>query len=133
MNSLSNEKKLDLDNFLNNYIKFMTTPDSHNDVYAATAHRMFFANFVKGIKPNQCADNDGHNTDAIDGIINVIPITLANQCSKEQIFETINVIRKSETLPIYGLLFSNLLTMVLNGNDLKESVSKTAKIINFDV
>lgn len=28
------------------YVKFMTTPGSHNDTYAASAHRMFFANWV---------------------------------------------------------------------------------------
>ena len=55
----------------------MTTPGSHNDVYAATAHRMFFANWVKKKALNDCAANDGHNTDAIDGMINIIPITLA--------------------------------------------------------
>lgn len=39
----------------------MTTPGSHNDVYAGTCHRMFFANFVNGKDPKKCADNDGHN------------------------------------------------------------------------
>ncbi len=56
----------------------MTTPGSHNDVYAATAHRMFFANFAKNKPLDQCPDNDKHNTDSIDGIINVIPIALSN-------------------------------------------------------
>lgn len=41
--------------------RFMTTPGSHNDVYAGTCHRMFFANFVDGKDPKKCADNDGHN------------------------------------------------------------------------
>jgi len=50
------------ESFLNKYIPYMTTKDSHNDVYVATAHRMFFANHVKGIDPFKCADNDGHNT-----------------------------------------------------------------------
>jgi hypothetical protein len=43
------------------YIKFMTTPGSHNDVYAGTCHRMFFRNYVDGKDPKKCADNDGHN------------------------------------------------------------------------
>jgi len=30
--------------FVDRYIQFMTTPGSHNDTYAATAHRMFFLN-----------------------------------------------------------------------------------------
>ena len=41
--------------------RFMTTPGSHNDVYAGTCHRMFFSNYVTGKDPKKCADNDGHN------------------------------------------------------------------------
>ena len=44
--NLIKEKSLKVDSFLKDYISFMTTPDSHNDVYAATAHRMFFQNWV---------------------------------------------------------------------------------------
>jgi ADP-ribosyl-[dinitrogen reductase] hydrolase len=57
--SLVSEGKFDLDHYLGTYTKFMTTPGSHNDTYAATAHRMFFANFVKGRDVKSCADNDG--------------------------------------------------------------------------
>ena len=32
------------DNFREAYMQFMQTPGSHNDTYAATAHRMFFKN-----------------------------------------------------------------------------------------
>ena len=32
------------DDILEDYIKFLTTPDTHNDVYCGTSHRMFFAN-----------------------------------------------------------------------------------------
>ena len=35
--------------FLDSYYLFLTTPDSHNDTYAATAHRMFFANRKRGL------------------------------------------------------------------------------------
>ncbi len=43
--------KFHFDHFQESYIKFMTTPDSHNDIYAGTCHRMFFSNFAKGIAP----------------------------------------------------------------------------------
>jgi ADP-ribosyl-[dinitrogen reductase] hydrolase len=62
---------------LANYVKFMTTPGSHNDTYASTCHRMFFANFVNKVPPEACADNDGHNTDAIDALTLVIPAVVA--------------------------------------------------------
>lgn len=62
--------------FLNAYVKFMTTKGSHNDTYASTAHRMFFANFVKNLKPQDCPDNDGHNVDTIDALTLTVPIIL---------------------------------------------------------
>jgi ADP-ribosyl-[dinitrogen reductase] hydrolase len=34
--------------FREQYMHFMQTPGSHNDTYASTAHRMFFANLVQG-------------------------------------------------------------------------------------
>lgn len=46
----------------------MTTPGSHNDVYAGTCHRMFFANYVNGKDPKKCADNDGHNVGCWNGM-----------------------------------------------------------------
>ena len=41
------------DNFREAYMEFMQTPGSHNDTYAATAHRMFFKNLVKKNKKNR--------------------------------------------------------------------------------
>merc|ERR1719223_909585 len=67
--------------YLDKYIHFFTTPGTHNDVYAATAHRMFFGNFAKGNDKFQCAANDGHNTDAICGLINVVPLAMAKVLS----------------------------------------------------
>lgn len=51
------------------YVRFMTTPGSHNDAYASTCHRMFFANLEAGKAPEQCPDNDRHNVDTIDGLV----------------------------------------------------------------
>lgn len=55
----------------------MTTEGSHNDAYASTCHRMFFANFIRDVAPANCADNDGHNTDAIDALTLTIPVIVA--------------------------------------------------------
>lgn len=48
--SITDIGSFDANNFRDLYVKFMTTPGSHNDTYASTCHRMFFANFVKGTK-----------------------------------------------------------------------------------
>lgn len=54
----------------------MTTAGSHNDTYAGTCHRMFFANWVKKTDPNECPDNDGHNVDTIDALTLAVPVIL---------------------------------------------------------
>ena len=62
--------------FLSAYVKFMTTPSSHNDTYAESWHRMFFANHVAGKAPAACADDDGHNIDSAGGLVLLPPPSL---------------------------------------------------------
>jgi len=42
---VDNDGVFDADRFCKDYIKFMTTPGSHNDAYAAASHRVFFDNY----------------------------------------------------------------------------------------
>lgn len=57
-------------------VAFLTAENSHNDTYANTYHRMFFANWVQKKPLSACPDNDGHNVDAIDAMTNVVPCAL---------------------------------------------------------
>ena len=66
-------------------MSFMQTPGSHNDTYAATAHRMFFKNLIDGKDPKQCPDNDGHNVDAIDALTITIPVILKYSYSERKL------------------------------------------------
>ena len=67
---VENKGTFNADKFRDAYVSFMTTPGSHNDTYASTCHRMFFANLKFGqLPPKDCPDNDGHNVDTIDGLI----------------------------------------------------------------
>lgn len=67
---VANNGHFDEDHFRKAYVQFMTTEGSHNDTYASTCHRMFFANMIFDKKETKdCPDNDGHNVDAIDGLI----------------------------------------------------------------
>ena len=55
---------LDAAHFRAAYMEFMRTPGSHNDTYASTCHRMFFANLIfRNKAPEDCPDNDHHNVD----------------------------------------------------------------------
>jgi len=77
LRDLTRNKGVDLNSVSQSYIKFMRTPGSHNDVYASTAHRMFFRNLVtKNMPPEKSPDDDGHNVNAIDGLVNCIPVIL---------------------------------------------------------
>jgi hypothetical protein len=67
---VANNGMFNEDHFRKAYVEFMTTKGSHNDTYASTCHRMFFANMIFHKKdPKDCPDNDGHNVDAIDGLV----------------------------------------------------------------
>ena len=129
----------DHDAILGRYITLMTTPDAHNDTYAGTGHRMFFANFAKGIPPRECPDNDGHNTDSLDGLVNLPPVvysalvqgghnkvaTDAKQC--------VSLFRRSVPLEKYSGVMAALLVALVEGQDLKAAVSATGRQAGIDV
>merc|ERR1711994_813312 len=100
-----------------------------------------------------CADNDGHNTDSVDGIINVLIFSLnemvvnarklddinkmkkidikidmtckekKNDAFKKAVFDSINMIRKSGQLPLYGYVYHNLLAkLIWEQKDLRKAI-----------
>ncbi len=102
----------------------MRTPGSHNDTYASTAHRMFFANVVKGVPPEECQDNDGHNSDSIDALTLVIPIILKFSDEPKEVLykraiDMINVTRRTKALDKYAMALTDIMVDVLNGKDLR--------------
>ena len=102
------------DTFREQYMKFMQTPGSHNDTYAATAHRMFFKNLVEGKDPKLCPDNDGHNVDAIDALTVALPVILRYADSEpsvrnQKVMEAIRVIRNVKNVEPYAIHLSDLL------------------------
>jgi ADP-ribosyl-[dinitrogen reductase] hydrolase len=64
--------------FLHQYIGFMTEPDRHNDTYAESYHRDFFANYAQGIAPENCAGAEGHDTASIGGLVSLPLVILAS-------------------------------------------------------
>lgn len=120
--------------FLSAYVTFMTTPGSHNDTYASTCHRMFFANYVKGVAPERCADNDGHNTDAIDALTLVIPVAVARSGhaladAQRSAKEVVALTRRSTVLGGFSDVYVELLTAVLHGTPLRTAVERAATAV----
>lgn len=138
ISSMIEDGRFDANLYRDRYIAFMTTPGSHNDTYAATAHRMFFANHVKGKDPSQCADNDGHNTDSIDGLVNIGPVVLATlresrEVQDKAIADAVLVMRRSDKLVLFAQVYRDLLLDVLAGENLKQAIRKCAARLGFDV
>ena len=135
--SIAERGGFDANDFRDRYIKFMTTPGSHNDTYASTCHRMFFANFVRGVPPAECADNDGHNTDAIDALTLTIPVILKYADAPvaerlQKVKEVIYVTRRTRALDRYAEVFSELMVAVLHGGDLRTEVERAGARLDGD-
>ncbi|KAJ9473166.1 hypothetical protein DIPPA_23726 [Diplonema papillatum] len=102
--------------FLGEYVRFMTTEGSHNDCYAATAHRMFFANRDRGLPLEQCPDNDRHNVDAVDSLtIPIAPSLFASSAPDchADVAATVTAIRASPSSVAYAHHFSDLLRTIV--------------------
>lgn len=106
---------------------------------ASTCHRMFFANYLRKLPLEQCADNDGHNTDAIDALTLTVPVILHYHAVYSQanpnydraplyakVHEIIAATRRSKALKSYAENFSNIMIDLLQGGDLRETIEKYA-------
>lgn len=121
------------EHFRKAYISFMMTPGSHNDAYASTCHRMFFANLVhKRLDADQCPDNDEHNVDTIDGLVLPTITALAEayvapddskqsrEIVRRRAAETVRVTRNSRALEVAASTLSDaIFDAVLSGTLLK--------------
>ena len=87
LRSLNATGNYDPADFLREYISFMTEPDRHNDTYAESYHRDFFANYAKGIPPEKCAGAEGHDTASIGGLVS-LPILIIASLSEGNLTTT---------------------------------------------
>jgi ADP-ribosyl-[dinitrogen reductase] hydrolase len=118
------------DNFRTKYVEFMTTPGSHNDCYASTCHRMFFANMQRGLAPEKCPDNDNHNVDTIDGIALTVPVALALaqrlplEEVQQQAAECAAVTRNSPSLQEYVAQYAGIMNDLVQGTKMNEALTR---------
>lgn len=124
-NIAANGGSLSPSTFVQRYVEFMTTPGTHNDCYAATYHRMFFANRESGKPLEQCPDNDGHNVDTQDGLTVTIPVALATAAMPENeaqraIAESSQILRKSPACAQYSWQLGSMLRGLMADRPLAE-------------
>ena len=116
--------------FLRDYIAFMTAPDSHNDTYAESYHRDFFAHYARGLPPERCAGAEGHDTASIGGLVALPPVIFAtvgqdNRAAVDTaLLMQLRLTHRSQQLERYALAFGELLVRLLD-----DSVSPAEALI----
>jgi ADP-ribosylglycohydrolase len=141
MRSLNALGRYDQKDFLGEYIAFMTEPDRHNDTYAESFHRDFFANYARGIAPEKCAGAEGHDTASIGGLVGLPMVILATL--REGNLATTHaatlahqrLTHRSESLERYSLALANLMFDIFDAQetDTETLVCKTASSVGFPV
>eukprot|EP00535_Pseudo-nitzschia_heimii_P006336 CAMPEP_0197189216 /NCGR_PEP_ID=MMETSP1423-20130617/19373_1 /TAXON_ID=476441 /ORGANISM="Pseudo-nitzschia heimii, Strain UNC1101" /LENGTH=394 /DNA_ID=CAMNT_0042641271 /DNA_START=344 /DNA_END=1528 /DNA_ORIENTATION=+ len=129
---VANNGRFDADHFRTAYVEFMQTPGSHNDTYASTCHRMFFANLIfRKIDPKDCPDNDQHNVDTIDGLVLPTIAALANLGSgvgesSASATACAGVTRRSSVLGEVAGLWSKVVLAAFGDDERDESSSSSS-------
>lgn len=141
MNILSKNGFYDCDNWLKQYVSFMTSKTPlHPDTYAESYHRGFFANYVKGKDLKNCAAKT-HDIPSMGALVTIAPLALALLQTKsledvqKQCKEHILLTHPSKTLlkviDAYVLLIQTLLNRPKNESDefIQEAIIKAASAI----
>lgn len=128
--------RFDVDALTEDYIKFMTTPGTHNDTYAGTCHRMYFANWIKKVPPARCPGNDGHNVDTTDSLVTTVPIALRSESDEqaaEEVAKMVAITRQSRPSQQYASLFSQMLRDVARGSmGARAAVQQVSLALGYD-
>jgi ADP-ribosyl-[dinitrogen reductase] hydrolase len=136
--SMVKQGSIDTDDFRTSYISFMTTPDTHNDTYAGTCHRMFFKNLQAGIPSINCPDNDSHNVDSLDALMTLPPVVLAHihsTCDERNlaIKAVIQTTRNTDAVLPYAYIYSDMILALINGKTMQSAAQLAGNAIGFDV
>ena len=119
LRTMNKSGRYDSGDFLESYVAFMTTPDSHNDTYAESYHRDFFANYARGISPERCAGAEGHDTASIGGLVALPPVIVAALRENDpaavdrMLLEHLRLTHRSAKLERYALVLGRLFVRFL--------------------
>lgn len=120
---------------LEDYVRFMTTPGSHNDTYAESFHRDFFANYARGVPASACArGTEGHNTAAVGGLVMLPPVVLsvvlqggdAGAASKAALSQ-LQLTHDSPKLNSYAQIYTSLLADLALGAEPRARIVEACK------
>jgi len=115
LRTLTATGRYDPADFLREYVAFMTTQDSHNDTYAESFHRDFFANYARGLTPASYAGAEGHDTASIGGLVGLPPVIFVTlhqggpAAASAAALTQLRLTHRSSKLERYILEYSDLL------------------------
>jgi len=121
LRTLNTTGRYDPADFLRDYVAFMTAADSHNDTYAESHHRDFFANYARGLPPERCAGAEGHDTASVGGLVGLPPVIFSTlrqgdqNTAKDAALTQLRLTHRSSKLERYALEFTALLVRLLQG------------------
>lgn len=119
LRTMNTTERYDSGDFLRAYVAFMTTPGSHDDTYAESYHRDFFAKYARGISPERCAGAEGHDTASIGGLVALPPVIVAAMREDDPaavdrtLLAHLRLTHRSSTLERYALALGRLLPQLL--------------------
>ena len=125
--------------FLRDYIAFMTAPDSHNDTYAESYHRDFFAHYARGLPPERCAGAEGHDTASIGGLVALPPVIFAligtgdRAAVDTALLTQLRLTHRSQQLERYALALGELLMGLIqeSASPAESRIAATAERLGF--
>lgn len=125
--------------FLEDYVKFMTTPGSHNDTYAESFHRDFFRNWAAGVPPEKCSrGTEGHNTASIGGFVMLPPVILGAlkggvEAAQQAAVRHLALTHESQALGQVAKVYARLICEVAQGQDFRASLRTAAADVGVDL
>lgn len=127
----------DRDRFQKEYVDFMTTPGSHNDAYCSSYHRMFFQKRATGAPLRECPSNDGHNVDAIDGLVEPAVVFLGyaqraaaaggGAAAVEAAKESVRAVRSSRRVEDFATDLGAMLLDVVAGKPARDAALESGR------
>jgi ADP-ribosyl-[dinitrogen reductase] hydrolase len=123
LRSMNSAGRYDSGDFLREYVAFMTAPNSHNDTYAESYHRDFFANYARGVSPDRCAGAESHDTASIGALVALPPVIAAalredDPASLDStLLAHLRLTHRSAKLERYALALGRLLRQLLQDPD----------------
>lgn len=146
----------DQDQFLENFITFLTTPGTHNDAYAESVYRAFVKNYINKTALRECAPTESDGFVTIITCKFVIPVLFAPlinhfrktkaasdsvpEISGELFNSCIDAATSHAALVFRGdkvknhvTAYSHALLSTALGKDLKESIAEASELNSLDL